>query len=264
MADCRDEITQNPTIAKGLRKLYLKAERQMLMYADLITTVSNPILQGFSESVPPDSSHRPLFAEIRNGYDFDIATTAQKNDVFTITYTGTFYANIKPYTFFKALRIFLEDKPDANVRVNLVGVGNSIIIPEYLTNVVFPSAKISHEKTLFEMQKSDCLLLILPKQKRKGVYSGKLFEYLGCHKHILAVVDPEDVAAQLIKQCNAGYVADFDDINAIKQGLEAIYALWLNNQHLEMNEQLIQAHHRKKQVKKLNDLILSTFYMHNT
>ena len=260
IADCRDEITQNYSVTKSLRKLYAKAEQQMLRYADVVTSVSQPILEGFESNVPEGSSHIPLFAEIRNGYDFEEMADGHKNGIFTIIYTGTFYSNIKPYTFFKALQVFLSSNTEAKLRVNLVGVGKTVLVPHNLESVVYTFAKVPHNEALLKMQNSDCLLLILPKQNRKGVYSGKLFEYLGCRKPILAVVDPDDVAAELIKQCNAGYVADFDDVQSIKQGIEEMYNLWKNGERLKMNEPLIRAHHRKAQVAKLNELITNTFY----
>ncbi len=260
IADCRDEISQNPSVTKGLRKLYAKAERQMLRYADVVTTVSKPILDGFKGNIPKDFHHCPLFAEIRNGYDFDYKGNERRNNVFTITYTGTFYSNIKPYTFFKALQLFLSDRCDTNLCVNLVGVGHSVVVPNDLEQVVHTFPKTPHDETLKKMQTSDCLLLILPKIERKGVYSGKLFEYLGCRKPILAAVDPDDVAAELIRQCNAGVVVDFDNVQAIEKGIEEMYNLWKNDRHLEMNEALIMAHHRKTQVGQLNKLLTETFY----
>ncbi|MBO4739280.1 MAG: hypothetical protein J5606_06935 [Bacteroidales bacterium] len=261
VADCRDEITQNPSVTKGLRKLYAKAERQMLLYADAVTTVSQPILEGFKRNVPANALHCPLFAEVRNGYDFDYVDTEYKNDVFTIMYAGTFYSNIKPYTFFKALQCFLSKNPNARLKVNLIGVGHSVVVPHDLTCVVFSGAKIPHEDALIEMQNSDCLLLILPKQNRKGVYSGKLFEYLGCRKPILAVVDPDDVAADLIRECNAGVVADFDDVQSIASAIEKLYNMWQKDEKLPMNEDIIKKHHRKEQVEILNKLIFENFYL---
>ena len=110
------------------------------------------------------------------------------------------------------------------------------------------------------MRQADCLLLILPKVVQKGVYSGKLFEYLGCKRPILATVDKTDVAADLIQKCNAGFVADFDDVQEIEQCIEQAYTLWERKESLPMNDELIMWHHRKNQVKILNDLIINSFY----
>ena len=263
VADCRDEITQNPSVTKGLRKLYAKAERQMLLYADAVTTVSQPILEGFKRNVPAISSHFPLFAEVRNGYDFDspITNKESQNTFFTLSYFGTFYGKRKPYVFFKALECFLLKNKNARLKVKLIGVGNTIRIPDHLFDVVETYGLVAHNESVAMMMEADSLLLILPKLEQKGVYSGKLFEYLGCRKPILAVVDPYDVAANLIRECNAGVVADFDDVRSIASAIEKLYNMWQKGEKLPMNEELIKKHHRKEQVEILNKLIFENFYL---
>ncbi len=262
IADCRDEISQNPSVTKGLRKLYAKAERQMLLYADAVTTVSRPILEGFESNVPATSSQYPLFAEIRNGYDFDSPKTNKesKNTFFTLSYFGTFYGKRKPYVFFKALECFLLKNKNARLKVKLIGVGNTIRIPDTLFDVVETYGLVAHNESVAMMMEADSLLLILPKLEQKGVYSGKLFEYLGCRKPILAVVDPDDVAADLIRECNAGMVADFDDIQSISYAIEILYDMWQKGEKLPMNEDVIKKHHRKEQVEILNKMIFDNFY----
>lgn len=257
VADCRDEISSNPSVIRSLRKLYADAELQMLSCADMLTTVSNPILEDFQNKIP---SPKPAFLEIRNGYDFEIKDDDSENERFTLSFVGTFYGKIKPDTFFSGLQLFLADNPEAKVKVDLIGVGHTVVVPHELSGVVETFARIPHSDAIERMRTSDGLLLILPKTERKGVYSGKLFEYLGLHKPILAVVDPEDVAAELIQECNAGYIADFDDITSIKKGIETLYQHWKNGDVWVMNEEVIKQHHRREQVMRLNEQIINEFY----
>jgi len=92
------------------------------------------------------------------------------------------------------------------------------------------------------------------------LFSGKLFDYLGAMKPIIAAIDKTDVAAALIKDCNAGFVASFNDEKEIADAILSAYKLWKNKECLKFNEELILEHHRSKQVQKLNQLILSLFH----
>lgn len=257
VADCRDEMANNPSLISSLKKAYTKIEQAILLNADILSTVSKPILDNFLATA---GNKYLIGAEIRNGFDFEFEEKLLHNEIFTIVSAGTFYGKRKPYVFFTALERFLLQNPTKKVRLKLIGAGNSVIVPSSLFHVVETLPKISHEEAIAQMRQADCLLLILPKVVQKGVYSGKLFEYLGCKRSILATVDKTDVAADLIQKCNAGFVADFDDVQEIEQCIEQAYTLWERKESLPMNDKLIMWHHRKNQVKILNDLIINSFY----
>jgi glycosyltransferase involved in cell wall biosynthesis len=257
VADCRDEMANNPSLISSLKKAYTKIEQAILLNADILSTVSKPILDNFLATA---GNKYLIGAEIRNGFDFEFEEKLLHNEIFTVVSAGTFYGKRKPYVFFTALERFLLQNPTKKVRLKLIGAGNSVIVPSSLFHVVETLPKVSHEGAIAQMRQADCLLLILPKVVQKGVYSGKLFEYLGCKRPILATVDKTDVAADLIQKCNAGFVADFDDVQEIEQCIEQAYTLWERKESLPMNDELIMWHHRKNQVKILNDLIINSFY----
>jgi len=67
-----------------------KFEKVIVKKVDLITAVSTPILDDFkriADEVKSDCD----FLEIRNGFDFEIDFTYKPNNVFTVTYAGSFY-----------------------------------------------------------------------------------------------------------------------------------------------------------------------------
>jgi hypothetical protein len=69
------------------------------------------------------------------------------------------------------------------------------------------------------------------------------------------VVDPTDVAADLIKECRAGYIADFDNIKEIETAIFTAYQNWNTKTMLNCDREKIEQLHRKYQVEKLNQLI---------
>jgi hypothetical protein len=88
------------------------------------------------------------------------------------------------------------------------------------------------------------------------VYSGKIFDYISAKRPILAFVDKEDVAANLILETNSGYIIDF---NNIAEGENAILT-WIqdtqNNVCKCANSFQIKSLHRKNQIKLLEETIL--------
>lgn len=253
VADMRDEMSTNPHINKNDRKAFQKIENEIFKYAKAITTVSKPILDDFKNANQVNKNLK--FAEVRNGYDFDLEETISHNEKFTIMYAGNFYGKRKPDIFFKAVGELIEEKKIEKPIIDFIGAGNGIIIPEKLKEYFSKTGKIAYSQTIKKLKSADTLLLILPKLKQKGVYSGKLFDYLGCLKPIIAIVDPEDVAAELITKCNAGFIGDISNIEDVKKAILDSYNLWQSKKHLNFDIEMIKSQHRKEQIKELNSIL---------
>lgn len=254
IADMRDEFpTNNSLIFMGRNhsKRMHSIEKKILLYCDALTSVSKPILESF-ESM--SSNNNCIFKEIRNGYDFEIKKKKIKQkDIFKILYAGSFYGDIKPGKFFRVL----EDlNSNINFCLQIIGSNkNTFRIPNTIKDKVIIREKVPYDQAIRKMRQTDLLLLIIPSNNRKGVYSGKIFDYLASLTPILALVPTDDVAAELIIKCKAGYVADYINHNEIKKATLAAYNDWLNNKHLTANLNLIRKHHRKQQTKILEQLI---------
>jgi glycosyltransferase involved in cell wall biosynthesis len=251
IADFRDSMT-NPFIASSLMKTYQRIQQHVLQNAEAVSSVSLPILDEF---LSQQSSVKNKLWEIRNGYDFQIPEKQEFNAVFTLAYIGTFYGARKPHYFFEALKNFMDKQENIALQLQLIGVGSAIQIPDFIRQQTLVTNKVLHEEALSYMLKADGLLLLHPQSSYKGVYTGKIFEYLASLKPIIAMVDQSDVAAQLIVECNAGFIAGFESINEIEKAIEAVFLLWKNHQTLNYNLPLIQQHHRQVQTQKFDKLI---------
>ena len=93
---------------------------------------------------------------------------------------------------------------------------------------------------------------MISKSSRVGVYSGKLFEYIAAQRPIIAIVDKNDVAAKLIKELNAGFIASESDINEIQHAILNCYQSWKNKKQFQVDLEEVKKLHRKFQVDKLN------------
>jgi hypothetical protein len=191
------------------RRLEERLETQALASAAGFVTVSPPLAATLARR------YRQPIAVIPNGFDaadycFDDDVEVDRH-VFTIVYTGTIYdgkQNIEPV--FAALAE-LRDLP-LRVELRLYGRALARLLPlarrwkvdEY---VIF-GGQVPYREALAIQRRADLLLLLLwNDQSQKGVYTGKLFEYLGARRPILCVGEFENVASDLVKARNAGYTA---------------------------------------------------------
>jgi len=251
VADMRDEMSTNGQINNQTRKLLQKAEIKINSRAQAITTVSSPILNDMRRIMTQVQE----FAEIRNGFDNDLKPDRNHNSVFTIIYAGTFYGPRKPHTFFEGLRIFLSTHT-VEFKIQFLGTHHNFSIPKEFENKCEFIPPVDNNKALEYISKADASLLILNEINRVGVYSGKIFDYISVQKPIISVLNPNDVAADLIREQNAGYIADFNQPNEIARSIEFAWKIWNDKSYLPVDEAKVKTLHRKYQVKILEDLIL--------
>ncbi len=251
IADLRDALSNNPYIPLNQLNIHYSIEKKILINADAVTTVSLPIV----EDLQSKNNKKIPIVEIRNGFDFEARLRFHFNEQFTLVYAGTFYADRTPETFFEALIQILKEHQITDLRLVFLGNTSGVRIPDELSAFVERYDKVPYNDAIKIIQNADGLLLIHPPTAYRGVFTGKLFDYLGALRPVIAAVDKTDVAAGLIKECNAGFVADFNNIEEIKTVITETYRLWQSKQTLPFNLGLIMMHHRAYQVKILEHLI---------
>lgn len=254
IADMRDEMSANPFIEESLKKHYKEVEEQVAGKADVITSVSQPILDDFKDIMKGSQAQ---FKLLRNGYDHERIPDSTFQKEFTISYVGTFYGVRKPHTFFNALENIISSEDDFTCRLNFIGTPNNFSIPKSIQPMINWVGKVSNQDAVGYMFNSDVNLLVHPKTAVKGIYTGKLFEYLSAQKPILALVDTEDVAAELIAECSAGFIADFYNIAQIEAHILSLYKLWKQKETLNFDKERIAKLHRRYGVQKLDQIISS-------
>jgi len=254
IADMRDEMAANPFLDIQTKNRLLSIEKEIDECADGLTTVSEPILLDFQKSMPKIA----FFEEIRNGFDHSMVFEKEekkKDNVLKFGYFGSFYGTIKPDNFFLVIENFQNINPEFIFEIHIYGAHNNYEIPNYLKNKVFKHLGLPYLKAIEEMNKMDINLLFHPRSIRKGVFSGKIFDYISAKKPIFALVDKDDVAAKLIHDLKCGYVAEFDDLTEIKEKLDEIISDF-KNQTLRIAEaDDIKKLHRRNSVLRLTKMI---------
>ncbi len=239
VADFRDPWADNIFMTKNfspLRKRIDKwLESRVIQKADVVVLTTRPIGEQFVKKYPFEDSKK--FKVIPNGYDEgDFQKVKAKKPVkFTIVFTGALTPSSSPGQFFEALFQISCDRPDviSDFKVLLVGWMDPIfgrrineLGIEHLIEVV---KYVPRRRCLQIMAEASILLLPLSKAwEGKGIFTGKIFDYLSARKPILALL-PEGIAAELIRQTESGVVVDPENKEAIVDAILTFYAKYKNN-----------------------------------
>ncbi len=239
IADFRDPWADNAFMTKGFsrwrRRIDHQLEGRVVQKADIVVLPTEPIGKQFIKKYPMENSAK--FKVIPNGYDEEDfrGIKEKKPTKFTIVFTGTLTPSSSPGQFFEALSKISGEQPDiiSDVKVYFVGWIEPIyvkLIKELrLDNIIEIMPYVSRNKCLRIIAGASILLLPLAESwKDKGIFTGKIFDYLSARRPILALV-PEDIAANLIRQTNSGIVVNPEERDAIVKAILTFYEKHKNN-----------------------------------
>jgi glycosyltransferase involved in cell wall biosynthesis len=228
IADLRDLWSQN--LAQGndlVRLLERSVERKTLRDADALVSVSDPWADRLRE-VYPDKS---VFS-ITNGFDADDFRPKPEalTPNFTITYTGRLYQGKRnPTPLFEAIHELIQEgvMDRKVVRVRFYGSIEpwlpALVQSFGLEDVVEIAGSVSRDEALRRQRESQALLMLCWSDLREtGQHTGKVFEYLGARRPVLAVGGSRGVVSDLLEETRTGVHARAKD--ELKDTLRTWYA----------------------------------------
>jgi glycosyltransferase involved in cell wall biosynthesis len=235
VADFRDAWTDytwanHPT---GLhRRLDLALEGVVLKNSDRIIAVNQEILNGLRQAHPKTDPQK--FDLISHGYDPQDFNSPEKSggNFFRITYSGTFIKNRSPKLLLEALKILENKKPGSLARMEISFAGSyrpedaNLVSRWGFGDRVKFLGYLPHRESVGLLMRSDLLWLVMGPEETANVTPGKLFEYLGTRKPILASVPPGETAG-IIARTNAGTVVPSGDSQALAAALQKYISDWL-------------------------------------
>jgi glycosyltransferase involved in cell wall biosynthesis len=228
--------------SKGVRKKIAEyLEHKILDLADRVTAGKEIIISEIMEKFP--DLDKIKFLTINSGYDPDDFRGIEKikEPEFVITYTGKlsekFYYS--PESFLYALgELIREEKiPKGDVKALFVGTVSSqyqshfqhLVNDLNLENVVFNTGHVDRRKCAQYQINSHVLLYIIESPKGRefsyefsGAVPSKLYEYMYTGNPILAIVPP-GFEADLIKKTGTGFIAEPNNVPAVKELLYELY-----------------------------------------
>jgi glycosyltransferase involved in cell wall biosynthesis len=263
IADFRDPWTQQDfydqlKLTWPADLTHKRMEQKVLKKADRIVTVSWSWVEDFKAL----SKGREVDL-ITNGFDpADFQTTvSQRDEAFTICHIGSMNKDRNPQFFWKALSELKKEYPGfgKKLKIKLIGQVDFSIqqaIQQYgLTDQLERLDFMPHADVVEHMKKAQLLLLpINSTPNAMGILPGKLYEYLGARRPVLAVGPLTSDAAKVIQLTQAGTINDYDDLEGLKTNISNYFQQYQEDT-LEVESSGIEQFSRKALAGKYAELL---------
>jgi glycosyltransferase involved in cell wall biosynthesis len=235
VADFRDGWTFHPhkppypTVAQ--RRLDVWLERRVVTTAERTIVVERPVGEDLRRRLGVDAVHVP------NGWDPELAADARSAQPpaldpkrLVLVHTGKLSGGWgrHPGTLFEAMSLLQERSPAAAARIQVVLAGRLDVAERRLIESAGLSTMLSHVGQLTRAEalalqgRADVLVLITAPDLVWEL-PGKLFEYIGAGRPVLALAEGNE-AARVVHETGVGWTVAPLDVPAIAQALERIAA----------------------------------------
>ena len=177
-------------------------------------------------------------------------------DKMWITHAGVFYGDRTPKYFLKAIKKVFTDHPTLRnkIQINLIGVlqdsFRKIIKELDLVNEVIVTGYLEHSRCIQYLKSSDVLWFAL---KNDTQSPGKIYEYIGARKPILACVN-NGFIKQTVEETEAAFVVDPENPDEIANSIVHLYELYQSKQLPRPNENVVQKYNRFELTRELSNI----------
>jgi hypothetical protein len=177
-----------------------------------------------------------------------------------LCYAGSFFNLMTPEYFLKAMKIVFDKIPEAKENIDAYFIG---LFPEehketierfgLKNNIVITRYK-NHRECISFMLSSDILWLMIGKSDSSGMIStGKLYEYIGTGKPILACL-PDGVAKKSLSGYGAEKICEPDSPEKISECIIEFYNQYKENKLPAGDKEFIKKYNRIILTEKLTEL----------
>lgn len=234
-------------------------EHSVLKEADIVECAWKGIITDALRKYPHLDAEK--FLHVPNGFDSDEFPDVEqrRNDRFTITYSGSLYGLRNPDTLLAALSMLSESGEISakDVLLRCVGRVGDDVIAKFEAHPFHESIEIvpyvPHKESVAYLLKSDALLLIVDDAKESNeIVPGKVYEYIGVCKPVIALAPKQSAIGDLLHETKAGTVVSYGDVAACAETLRVMIGRWRKGEPLyspDMNA--IKSYERREAARKL-------------
>jgi glycosyltransferase involved in cell wall biosynthesis len=247
------------------RKIDRSLERSVFDEANIVEVAWKGIANDARGKYPELSETK--FIHIPNGFDSadfpepDILERAKvpSNEKCTITYSGSLYGPRNPLSFLKAVELLVEQKKINPEKMKLRFVGRfGAEIHEMLDRpIIKPMVEkieyVPHSLAVELLLDSNALLLIVDEVPTVAeIVPGKVYEYLGAMRPIIAIAPPHGAIGDLLRETGSGEAVAGADIAGQARLIKQVYDDWSNsNSSFAMLTEQIMQYERREATRKL-------------
>jgi glycosyltransferase involved in cell wall biosynthesis len=239
IADFRDPWIGNAFAAPlpaAHAQLQRQIERRIVHLADRSIFATSGLLDAYAARYPEVAGR---FLAIPNGYDrrdlpaLEAAPAPRPDGRFRLVYGGSVYGEQELEIFLTGLERLVARRPEIrdqlevefigwlNLRNQAIAAGYSE--PDRLGPMIRLTGFLPHREAVARFLAADALLQLIADGPNKGqIQGGKLMEYVGLDRQILAVV-PEGQAREILRELNWGIAVD-PTPEAVADGVERLLA----------------------------------------
>ncbi|MCO6466691.1 MAG: glycosyltransferase family 4 protein [Bradyrhizobiaceae bacterium] len=238
-------------------------ERSVFHEADAVECAWQGIIDDAMEKMP--DLRRDKFHHVPNGYDpADFPPNRYvPNNRFTITYTGSLYGRRTPAALLQALDELRKDNKISVADVHLVFVGrfgnevHSMLSESAFAQSITTIDYVTHTESIAYLQSSEMSLLIVDDAKESaGIVPGKVYEYLGVGRPVIAIAPAQSAVEQLITETQAGFSVPGTDVAALSSRLLTAITRWKNAEPIATpNVDVIRQYERRTSAFKLASIL---------
>ena len=262
IADFRDPWTtisyhRYLRLSKRSKQKHKKLEEQVLNSCDDLIVTSPKTKSNFEKI-----TNKPIHL-ITNGYDFDNPKLKPNPEVFKMSHVGSLLRDRNPFLLWEVLSDLINENKDFNACFELHFYGKQAnnfkeIIAHYkLDSIVHFHGYVPHQEAIELMSSSQVLLLIeINSEQTSEIIPGKLFEYLGVNRPVLALGPENWSAGELITALKAGSYFSYSQKDELKAYLIEAFNQFKNNT-LDLALNKSEQFHRKKLTQDLATIIVN-------
>jgi hypothetical protein len=239
-----------------------RLERSVFEEADSVECAWEGIrkdIMGKFPSVSPAKLHH-----IPNGFDSNDYPVVEhkRNQHFTLTYTGSMYGRRNPASVLEAVERLISHgkvRPE-DVLLRFIGRFGADVHAMFDAFPYQSSLErvgyLPHEDSIREILNADALLLVVDEAKEsEEIVPGKVYEYIGAMRPIVAVAPAHSAIHELLLETGSGKTAHQSDVQGIAAIIEEYFTAWKQEHLFAPNTSVIQQYERRNATKRLAELL---------
>lgn len=263
-AEFRDPWADNPERAQSVRslpadKINRWLEKLCLDRADHVITVAKATRDLLATKMAPARQDRLVLA--LNGIDrfTHRRPSSEKEGIFRIVYTGSFRSGRDPRSFLEALsklkrelslapdelRVEFISRSHRYHGVSIEGLARRLDVSDLVDFVEWMPQEHCRQRI------ADADLLLLLFRDHRSQIPNKLYDYLGAQRPILAMVDPDGEAADMLRQVGGHYLVYDNTAAAMETALRAAITGSDHDDQRGTNSSLLREWSTEQQMKHL-------------
>lgn len=211
-------LPYKPSIGRRALNNFSKIyHKRWLRRVSFITSVSQPLVDFLKDLTVNKRCYR-----ITNGFEDRLFKNLRKTDSskFLVVHGGTIYKDQNLMPFIEGVKIFwqrLQAEERRKFGILMIGSRNDEKMSQMCECLPDVQIEVSSRKSRTEalqLMKNASILFYPGFATHRGVYSGKIFEYLGLGNNILVTPTDNDVVEELIQDTRAGIATSDPEVVA--------------------------------------------------